>query len=702
MSMKKKFSLEIDKELIVEKELIDKCTLWMLRVILKLGGYQCFLNNNSFANDEVALFLDLEEFVEKEDLFTKSEILCTLNEKLENLEKRVMLSTSSTLKRNITQISKLMNLSYYEEEVLEFSIILREYDILEQVLDFTGNNLNTKQTKKILSQVLDIPKDNIDKIFSSDAKLTKSSILSITNTNNYLTRKLIILSDKFSTNMLSLDEDIDQVINELVKECSNNTLVVDDYKYIQKDLDILIPYLDASIKSQKKGVNVLFYGLAGTGKTELSKTIANCLHYKLYEISYSDELEDPVAVDVRMRYYQSASELLQGKNHILMYDEAEDIFESNDSFFASKKQKDKLWINRMLETNSIPTIWITNDIRSIDNAIVRRFDMTLELPIPPKSIREQIIKKYSSDLLDKNTIERLCVHESIAPALISSTAKVIKSIECDNKSESFERVINNTLVAQGHSGVNSSSNDILPNSYDPSYVNTTIDLKELTSGIKDSQNARICLYGPAGTGKSAFGRYIAESLDKPILMKKGSDLVSKWLGETEKNIAAAFFQAQEEDAILVFDEVDSFLSNREDASKTWEVTQVNEMLVQMENFDGIFIATTNLMENLDKASLRRFDLKLEFGYLKSNQAQELFIASCKELFNSYDKELTLAVMEVVLNDISNLCYLTPGDFSAVIRQNRFRPIEDVKDFVVRLEDEIAVKNLDTNKKMGFL
>ncbi|SFV60837.1 ATPase, AAA family [hydrothermal vent metagenome] len=89
-----------------------------------------------------------------------------------------------------------------------------------------------------------------------------------------------------------------------------------------------------------------------------------------------------------------------------------------------------------------------------------------------------------------------------------------------------------------------------------------------------------------------------------------------WVGGTEKNIANAFREAKEEKAVLVFDEVDSFLADRTGAKQSWEVTQVNEMLVQMENFDGIFIATTNLMDNLDRASLRRFDLKLEFSYLK--------------------------------------------------------------------------------------
>ena len=115
----------------------------------------------------------------------------------------------------------------------------------------------------------------------------------------------------------------------------------------------------------------------------------------------------------------------------------------------------------------------------------------------------------------------------------------------------------------------------------------------------------------------------------------------------------------------------------------------------MENFDGIFIATTNLMNNLDSASLRRFDLKLEFDYLKAEQAWKMFLSYCKELHLA---KPTSAFKQ----SVENLKYLTPGDFAVVTRQNRFRPIKDIKDFVRRLEDEIAVKSADGEKVLGFI
>jgi len=236
----------------------------------------------------------------------------------------------------------------------------------------------------------------------------------------------------------------------------------------------------------------------------------------------------------------------------------------------------------------------------------------------------------------------------------------------------------------------------LPKSYDPRFINTDTDLRSLAKGIKSNPNARLCLYGVPGTGKSAFGKWIADYTDKPFLLKKGSDLISKWLGDTEKNIANAFAQAREEGAILIFDEVDSFLQERRSAQRSWEVTQVNEMLVQMENFNGIFIATTNLMSGLDQASLRRFDLKLEFGYLAAKQAWKLFCKECAVLGIDTTKSSSLK------KQIKLLKQLAPGDFAAVRRQHKFHPIPSAEVFLARLAEEISIKEESIGAKMGFL
>jgi transitional endoplasmic reticulum ATPase len=110
-----------------------------------------------------------------------------------------------------------------------------------------------------------------------------------------------------------------------------------------------------------------------------------------------------------------------------------------------------------------------------------------------------------------------------------------------------------------------------------------------------------------------FARYLAERLDLELVEKRYSDLVSMWLGESEKAIALAFEEAADLRTFLVFDEADSLLRDRAAAQHSWEVTQVNEMLTRMERHPFPFACTTNAPELLDAASARRFLLKLRFA-----------------------------------------------------------------------------------------
>lgn len=686
-----------DKEQYADKELIDIFQLWILRVYFKSIGIKNFFSDlTGFREDNLAHFLDLSEYVEQDwDEVDKSVVVKILKEKYLKLENRKRFSSNKTLNKNIQKVSKLMQLNKYEEEILKFTVLQKEYEILSDVTDELGSNLNASQTKKALSNILDIPLKEVEKCFSPGSKFSKSSLITIEHYTHSLDRKLEFITDSFACSMLSLNESVEYMLKEVIYKCEQSELSLKDFNHIKKELSILLPYLKSSVDNSNKGVNILLYGLPGTGKTELTKAIASELNQILYEISYTDEDDEPIEGKNRLKAYKSAQTLLSSKNTILMFDEVEDVFNNDDNFF-SKRQQNKAWINRILENNSIPTIWITNNVHSIDNAIVRRFDMAIEVPIPSKSKRKEILDKFSYNQLSSETISKLTSNDTVAPALVSRAAKVVSSLgKEENKDGAFEMIIDSTLKAQGYNGIKESTVVSLPKTYNPSYVNCDMDLNKLTSGISKSANARICLYGPAGTGKSAYGKYVADQLDKPLIIKKVSDLQSMWVGECEKNIARAFKEAKEENAVLVFDEVDSFLQDRENAKASWEVSQVNEMLVQMENFDGIFIATTNLMDNLDKASLRRFDLKLEFSFLQSLQAWELFKSECKNLDIK-------SVSQSLQEKISCLRFLTPGDFAAVIRQNRFNPIESASDFLNRLQSEVEVKNIDNSKTMGFL
>ena len=249
-------------------------------------------------------------------------------------------------------------------------------------------------------------------------------------------------------------------------------------------------------------------------------------------------------------------------------------------------------------------------------------------------------------------------------------------------------------MAQGHPPLRHTDGVLLPDHYDPRFVNVDADLEAIAEGLAQSRSGRICLYGPPGTGKSAFGRWVAERLSAPLHAKRVSDIVSPFVGSTERNLARAFREADKMGAVLLLDEVDSFLQDRRGAQRSWEVTEVNEMLTQMESFSGVFIATTNLMDGLDQAALRRFDLKLRFGYLGPDQARSLFVCHCQSLQLGEPSDADLRALAVI--DM-----LTPGDFAAVSRQHRFRRLATPVEVLDALVRECELKQGALRRTIGF-
>ena len=671
----------MEKEIFyVDSEIYELATLWTLRAIFDLGGERELLRSGC---DDVLEFLGIES---KEP---KKEEIQNLKNRLEILEKSQISCELKDLEHNLNLLQENLGLNSAERDILRFVAIMYNYEVISNACSLLGD-LNNIQATKAISKILNLRFGDVQKAFRKDGIFAKTSIIKLENNVHNLKFKIDVINNNFMCDLFVKCESMDEIFESSIKPCSKTNLTTKNYPHIKEDVKILLSFLKSAVSKKQKGVNVLLYGSAGTGKTELSKVIASELNLKLYEVAYDDG--DGYANEhQRIRSYCLAQNVLSAGSNLLMYDEAEDIFNTNND---EKRQYGKAFINRSLETNELPTIWITNNILDMDEAVVRRFNLAIEIGIPTEDVRAKIIKKYSENLIDNKLIKKLAKNDFIAPALISNASVVVSNLNTKDKNKAFERVINNTLKAQGYEEIRDyNPRDDLPSSYDPNFVNSDCDLNELMQGIKISKNARICLYGVPGTGKSAYAKFIAKSLKKPIIIKKGSDLLSMFVGWTEKNIALAFKEAKEKHAVLVFDEVDSFLQDRGMAARSWEITQVNEMLVQMESFDGIFIATTNLIDNLDKACLRRFDLKLEFGYLLPEQAQNLFKKECTLLKVKFD--------ENAAKKVSNLGLLTPGDFASVRRQAKFRPIKNGDDFCYRLELEVALKNEAKSVKIGF-
>jgi SpoVK/Ycf46/Vps4 family AAA+-type ATPase len=231
--------------------------------------------------------------------------------------------------------------------------------------------------------------------------------------------------------------------------------------------------------------------------------------------------------------------------------------------------------------------------------------------------------------------------------------------------------------------------------YMPELVNTPVDVEAIARRLEkwqpgDGPGVSLCLYGPPGTGKSEYVRYLAHRMDRPLLVKRVS------VGVTEQNIANAFEEARKDGAVLLFDEADSFLLDRRSATRSWEMTKVNEFLQQMEVFPGVVACTTNLMDTLDQASLRRFTFKIPFQFLRPEQAKRLFRRTLDDLGGQAAGQVGSVAAQVVR--ISNL---TPGDFAAATRRLKsLREVPSAEQLLSELRTELRVKEA-TARRIGF-
>ena len=230
-------------------------------------------------------------------------------------------------------------------------------------------------------------------------------------------------------------------------------------------------------------------------------------------------------------------------------------------------------------------------------------------------------------------------------------------------------------------------------------------------GIKDKKSgidARIIFYGPAGTGKTMTAYSLAKSLKRQVLAFDCSKILSMYVGESEKNVRKifdTFYELSEKtktEPILLLNEADQFLGARSSGNITGSDQMHNQMqnifLEQIENFRGMLIATTNLLENIDKAFSRRFNYKIEFKKPDKGQRVELW----KKMLPKeapYEEGFDI----VALAEYS----LTGGQINLIIKNTAYKvavrenPLFTLKDFTDEIKREKNA-NFDSEKSMGFL
>ena len=672
--------------------------LWMLRVLLRCNGVAKFVRENRFTNPHVARALGyLDTALEK---YSETWALKSLRRKLTDLERKApSVPSQGALATNIARLAERLSLNAVEHDILHFATLQRLQPEFSAALEMAGD-LTRAGACQLLAECLAHPVRAVQAALDDRSKLTRSALLSVDDRDSFqFGHKVDLLPGLAETLMLEHDNLLDLFGSSIVRS-PRPQLNLDDFPHLAEDIPLLRSYLDIASRTNQRGVNVLVHGCPGTGKTEFVRALVAAVGAQLHEIPTEEPSGKPRAGRDRFDSFRFAQSLLAGADrHVLLFDEIEDVF--NDSGSSRRDRGNtsgiKGWVNQLLERNAVPTFWVTNSLSTIDRAYRRRFDYVLHMDIPPASVRRRVIDQHLGALpVAESWRQTAASHADMPPAVVERAVKV-GTLVCEVLPELapdrvLTRLMNNTLAALGESRLQP-VNDESPIQYRVDLRNADCDLQRLQDGLARVGEGRLCLYGPPGTGKTAFGRHIARALDRPLLVKRASDILSPYVGVAEKNIARMFDEAQDEGAVLLLDEADSLLRDRQGAHRSWEVTQVNEMLTQMEGFRGIFIASTNLMDSLDAAAMRRFDARIRLGYLAAPQAWGLF--------GELAAGMGLAVAGSLEPEVAALQVLAPGDFAQVARLSRLDRPDDARELLARLRHACEAKREPVRRAIGF-
>ena len=666
--------------------------------------------------DEATLFFFLDEYAKDQpkDLIS---VLSVTGEWLRHALKK----QSTLVEKNIDALAGLLQLNKAERALLLYGTLARyQRDMRSILVEFKVNN--APEAYAAIAEVAGVSPQELGEALRAGSRLERIGLVENLISEHNITdlADLMKVSEKLPPVLMRQYRDQAELMAVFTRPSAKSQLGLQDFSFVAEDAAVLCSLLANAVARKEAGINILLYGPPGTGKTELAKVVAQHAGLELFEVEYADRDGNSLSGRDRYRSLQIAQVFLKGSAQAaLLFDEVEDVFPPLSSEAAhliaradasptpaSGSVSGKAWVNQILESNTVPTLWVTNRIEQIDPAFRRRFAYHLELKSPPPGARESLVRKTLADVpVSEDFVARLSGRKGLTPAQIRTAARfaTLAQAQADPAQAGpvlealIERQLKNADLALGNLAPPPATPTALSvYRLDLLHLQSRYPVEKVVQALKTRGHGTLCFHGPSGSGKTALAEHMAQALGRPLLVRQASHLLSKYIGETEQAMAAMFREAEAEGAVLLLDEADSFLQDRRGAQRNYEVTEVNEMLQCMERYRGVFICTTNLMDRLDPAALRRFTFKIEFLPLSPTQREAVFLSeACPG---------QPAVPSALVGRLAALDQLCLGDVAAVRRQaDILGTVLGPEEFLEQLEAEHRLKpEVRDRRAMGFV
>jgi SpoVK/Ycf46/Vps4 family AAA+-type ATPase len=374
-----------------------------------------------------------------------------------------------------------------------------------------------------------------------------------------------------------------------------------------------------------KSPMMLFYGPPGTGKTMTAHAIAKHLGCKILNV----DIPTFIAHRDADRFLPGIFKEAKLQNALVFFDECEILFRDR----ASGSLLTTLLLTELERFEGV-AVFATNLPESLDEAFLRRVMVRVKFPEPDIHARAAIWRNLlppKAPLASNLDLEALATRFEMSGGYIKNAVlmAVAKAIQENPENP----LITNAILEDAASGqlISFRSGDmsvpkirlndvILPekqlkqiNSILDSYRHLPTILRRWKAGGASQESSIVALlYGPPGTGKTMCAEAVAGEINRPLLIARTSTILSKYVGESEKNLNELFQKAKAEQAVLFLDEADSLLGARQASDQRHDRSLVNLLLSLIERHKGIVLLATNHSEFLDEALRRRITHQIAF------------------------------------------------------------------------------------------
>jgi SpoVK/Ycf46/Vps4 family AAA+-type ATPase len=523
----------------------------------------------------------------------------------------------SDLPTKLHNLSELLGLSQVEEVLAKFLLVKSELRDFEEY--FLRSKIFHIFNRSHLMTLLDANNEDIQKAL-------KGTLFSLEIVRG-CERGDFEVGDIFYT-LLETPSGLESIENFVIAK--KPVLRLDNFFFPKEKVNLITGLLQN--KPTSSSTHILLYGEPGTGKTQFARTITDAMGVPSFEVNPANSLNSHrTHLIVAERFCRI------NKEGILIVDEADKLLNVGEltSFFSlfqtdTSLENSKSWLDTFLVNPGGRTIWIVNNISNIPSSVIRRFTFSLnfkklgrkERTYIWKTTREDLLS-IGSDILSDEALEKLAYERDISPGVINQSLK--KALEAGPKDElTLVSYINKIIDAHHELSQTRDKFKTFPKFYRVEALATNPPISEIIEVLKywaqenlgvdpeKREGIKLLFYGIPGTGKTELAHFLAKELDLELFPGRLSQILDRYVGESEKNLRKLFNEASATGGIVLIDEVESFLLNRDKIKQEHNLMLINEFLTCLANFTGIFIGSTNRIHDLDPAAIRRFVFRVEF------------------------------------------------------------------------------------------